>query len=377
VSDLSPSSEAPPAGTALRCPVCGAPVAPEDRFCEVDGTPLTPAMQAAAPTSPAARPARPEAAAGPAQPEPAQAAAGLAQATCPCGRAEDDGDGYCAYCGHRLRPAAPPVSVALLPELAPAPDLGAVTDRGRRHPRNEDAVALARVERDGRPVFVLVVCDGVSSSRQADRAAALAAGTACDALREHALAPGETDPATAMAAAIRAAHAAVCALPETPEGDLDPPGTTLVAALATGARVTVGWVGDSRAYWLGADGAGLLTHDHSWASEAVDRGELSEADAQRAPLAHALTHCLGPLEERVAGMAPEPSVTSFDAPPGCRLVLCSDGLWNYLPRPCDFADLVGGLPPDASAQAVAAALVARALAAGGQDNVTAAVVFLP
>jgi serine/threonine protein phosphatase PrpC len=343
------------ADRAIRCPRCGATGAPGDLFCEVDGTRLV--------------------AGG------AGTAHGGAAAGCPCGAAADDGDGYCTVCGHRIEQPQPPSPQDHM-ELAPAPDLGAVTDRGLRHARNEDAVALARGPAGGAPAFVLVVCDGVSSSEDADQASSLAARAACDALLRFVAGEDSAGAEHTMAGAIRAAHAAACSQTYTGDGDGDPPGTTIVAALASRGTVTVGWVGDSRAYWAGRSdgglpGAGLLTRDHSWVNEVVDRGELSEAEALRSPHAHALTHCLGPLEQAAGEAAPEPSVVTFTPPPGCCLLLCSDGLWNYAPHPEQIAGLVQGAPPGASAQAVAGMLVEHALARGGHDNVTAAVAFLP
>jgi len=57
-----------------------------------------------------------------------------------------------------------------------------------------------------------------------------------------------------VATAIRAGHAAVCShqFEQKPSGE--PPGTTIVVALVMGDRVIVGWVGDSRAYWVTPDG---------------------------------------------------------------------------------------------------------------------------
>jgi serine/threonine protein phosphatase PrpC len=372
VFDHSPSSEPTAlAAGALRCPRCGATGAPGDAFCEVDGARLVGGGAAAA--------------------------SSMGSGGCPCGAALDDGDGYCARCGHRLAPAA-----SLLPDhadLEVAPDLAATTDRGRRHPRNEDAVALAREDVGGAPALILVVCDGVSSSRDGDRAAALAVRATCDALLAFARQtergessgaleaapptgpredPMQADPAAraAMADAIHAAHAAVCTLEVDGAAGGDPPSTTVVAVLALRGRVTVGWVGDSRAYWVGADDARLLSHDHSWVNEVVDGGAMDAAAAMRDPRAHALTHCLGPLEQACEGAAPEPAVASFAPPPGGRLVLCSDGLWNYVPAVAELAALARAVPAEASAQVVARALVDHALVRGGHDNVTVAVACL-
>ncbi|HYW87018.1 MAG TPA: serine/threonine protein phosphatase, partial [Chloroflexota bacterium] len=59
-------------------------------------------------------------------------------------------------------------------EQAPVPELGGVTDRGKRHPWNEDALSLG-AEMLAEPVHVLVVCDGVSQARNAQQSAQLAA----------------------------------------------------------------------------------------------------------------------------------------------------------------------------------------------------------
>ena len=52
------------------------------------------------------------------------------------------------------------------------------------------------------------------------------------------------------------------------------------------------------------------------------------------------------------------------------LLLCTDGLWNYLPDADDIARICDGSDPTAAARA----LVEYALSAGGQDNITVAVI---
>jgi serine/threonine protein phosphatase PrpC len=273
-------------------------------------------------------------------------------------------------------------------ELAPAADGGTrisgVCDPGLRRPHNEDALAYASGTTGGEPWSVLVVCDGVSSSSHAEQASAIASKTACDALAHFArsgdvaLEPG----AVAVTAAIRAAHVAVCAQGIETIGD-DPPGTTIVVGLVWRRRLTVGWVGDSRAYWISDSGAELLTHDHSWVNEAVDRGEATEEEAMRSPLAHALTRCLGPLEttdpqdptgaarRRIVEVLPD--VRARDLPGPGWVVLCSDGFWNYFPRAGEVAELVRSLGGGASPGRIARRLVNQALSRGGQDNTTALV----
>jgi serine/threonine protein phosphatase PrpC len=256
-----------------------------------------------------------------------------------------------------------------------------VCDPGLRRPHNEDALASARGVTRGEPWTVLVVCDGVSSSSHAEQASAVASKTACDALA-HFARSGDVAfeaGASAVAAAIRAAHLAVCAQGIDASGG-DPPGTTIVAGLVWRRRLTVGWVGDSRAYWVSDHGSELLTHDHSWANEAIARGEVTEVEASLSPLAHALTRCLGPLEvvePGAPGGAPRariqeivPDVRARDLPGPGWIVLCSDGFWNYFSHAQEVAALVRGAGPDAGPGRVARRLVNQAILRGGQDNTT-------
>src|SRR5256714_15257453 len=59
-------------------------------------------------------------------------------------------------------------------EVALGPAAG-VSDRGLRHHRNEDAMALAAEQAPDGPAVVAVVCDGVSSSARPDEASQVAA----------------------------------------------------------------------------------------------------------------------------------------------------------------------------------------------------------
>ena len=274
---------------------------------------------------------------------------------CPtCGTAGGVGaDGYCEHCG--MLAGRPRDHL----EADAGPLAAAVTDRGRRHHRNEDAVWLA--VRDGGEVDV-VVCDGVSASFDPDVASETAATAAGGVL------VGSTD----VAAAILRAKAEVAALARDgdPRRAVSNPACTIVAATVRGAEVNVGWVGDSRAYWLPAEGPAVqLTEDDSWATHAIAMGADPEA-AFRDPKAHAITAWLG------ADAAPVPPRTGEFAVVGAgHLILCSDGLWNYLTDPGRFAATVRDCLRESGTLVEATrALVSFANAAGGADNITVAVV---
>ena len=238
-----------------------------------------------------------------------------------------------------------------------------VTDRGHVHRRNEDALSLQRA---GNSV-IAVVCDGVSSSVAADSASRVAADVAGRVLASS-LTSGFRTRAESMHTAIAAAHDAVMRVPWRPARSLAAPACTFVGAVWDGAEITVCGIGDSRAYWIGASNL-LLTVDDSWAQEQVDAGTMSEADAGADSRAHAITRWLG------ADAPDEPfPVTSFVPDGPGRLVVCSDGLWNYAPSASEIAELVARVPADAAPLELSRALVEAALAAGGHDNVTVAIV---
>jgi serine/threonine protein phosphatase PrpC len=239
----------------------------------------------------------------------------------------------------------------------------AVSDQGRVHRRNEDAFALEVL--DERTV-VAVVCDGISSASAGDAAAASAAAAAGEILAR-AIAMGGVADATVEA--IAAAHDAVERVPWTARTGRAVPSCTLVSAVCHGDQIVVGWVGDSRAYWIDSDGAQQLTTDDSWAQEQIAEGLLTPAEAFRDPRSHAITHWVG----ADAPSRPPGLVVHRPGRPG-RLLLCSDGLWNYAPTPAELAALVRELPDGAAPAAVARALTEVALTRGGRDNITVAVV---
>jgi serine/threonine protein phosphatase PrpC len=325
------------AATALPCPVCGQPVWPGDNFCESCRAEIAPARVSGD--------------------FPVLAPGGSLQ--CPyCPGAPVGQEGYCESCGRKV-PAAADHSEIDLGLLA------GMTDLGRRHPRNEDAMALAVTTAPGGPTALAVVCDGVSTSSRPDEAARDAARAAIRVLLTAARA-GQ-DMADGSRQAFAAARDALLVLAD---GSLNAPSATFVSAVVTAEGATLCWLGDSRAYWLDDAASRQLTTDDSVATELVARG-LPEEEALASPAGHVVTGWVGAdLSEA------EPHVTEF-VPPGPGIVLlCSDGLWNYQPDPEGLAALA---LPAAHADPLGAAskLVAFANEAGGRDNVTAVLVPFP
>ena len=284
-------------------------------------------------------------------------------------------------------------------------DLGliaGVTDRGLRHRQNEDAMELAVVPAADGPVLVAVVCDGVSTSIRPAEASLAAAQAAEEVLR--AAAQDGTDLTEASSAAVRSAEAAVASLAQSPGGVGS---ATFVSAVITGSAATLCWLGDSRAYWLGApvtpgaeppaaqslaaespapgsaapgsaapgspapETAHRLTRDDSLAEEMVAAGLLPEDEALSSPHAHVVTRWVGADPGEAT-----PHVVTFEPPGPGVLLLCSDGLWNYQP---DAGKLAGLALPSALTDPLGAAqaLVTFAIEAGGRDNITVVLAPFP
>ncbi len=275
-----------------------------------------------------------------------------------CQAALEPDDAFCEQCGTRLAPAPHDAGDRVEVDLDEA---GAVSDRGRVHRRNEDAFHLEVVAGGA---VAAVVCDGISSASAGDRAARAAADAAGVVLGRAADDP-EADLRAAALDAITCAQSAVSRVAWTTRIDRAEPSCTLVCAVCRNGEVVIGSVGDSRAYWIDDVETHQLTVDDSWAQEQISAGQLSLEDALRDPRSHSITHWIGPD-------APDrpPRLVRLQAEGPGRLVLCSDGLWNYSPTPTEMGELVRSLPAGASAAAVARALADHALMRGGRDNIT-------
>ncbi|MWA06824.1 serine/threonine-protein phosphatase [Actinomadura sp. LD22] len=290
-----------------------------------------------------------------------------------CGSWAVTADGFCEACGLRQPGADEHAEAHLVVDGRPALGAG-ISDPGLRRAHNEDAFALARLP-DG---ACGVVCDGVATAPGSREAARAAAQTAAAVLLDRIAAGAGPDEATREAA--ERAGEAVAALADGAGGR--GPACTFVSAVVAAGRVTVGWLGDSRAYWLSETDSYPLTTDDSWAVQAVARGELTADAAWADRRAHMLTAWMG----AEAG-AFETHLAAYE-PDGPGLVLiCSDGLWNDLPDAAALASVAlggaagtGGAPraaKEAGPLGAARRLVRAALDAGGHDNVTVVVIEFP
>ncbi|HEX3333456.1 MAG TPA: PP2C family serine/threonine-protein phosphatase [Acidimicrobiales bacterium] len=284
-----------------------------------------------------------------------------------------DDELFCEACGTPVAGESPPAPAAVPSQAAGRQerDLGviaAVTDRGKRRHRNEDAMAIAAVN----DRFVAVVCDGVASTANPHLAARAAADATLAVLEPLLHAPRWPEAAPLgdlLAEAFAEAQAAVTLVSDDePDGNDLSPSTTLVAAVVTTDGIVVGSVGDSRAYWLSptTGHSRTLTMDDSWAQDSIAEGVAPEV-AYAHPEAHTITRWIGSDTDSA-----EPAVVAAGVSEPGLLVLCTDGLWNYF----EDAERLAALIPFGAATPIDTArmLTDAALAAGGQDNITVAVI---
>ncbi len=323
---------------ALRCPNCGAQITPQAAFCEACGHALTPtAAPDTDPTAELETPIELTRSTHLAMDGDVEDTVAISPPCTTCGGVVGP-DGYCETCGTKA------ISERDHYTEQPAPWVAACCDKGIRHFRNEDATALAAESAPGSRA-VLVVCDGVSTSMDSDVASLAAARRARDVLAANRPA-GIGTPASRVAAiaaaledAVAQANSAVIA--NTADGSENAASCTFAAAVVEGELVVYGNVGDSRVYWIpdpgSAEPAAELSLDDSVAQARISMG-VSREEAENGPQAHAITKWLGRDTPDFV-----PRTGSITVHVAGWVLVCSDGLWNYVSEAAAVQALVGEL----------------------------------
>ena len=224
-----------------------------------------------------------------------------------------------------------------------------VTDTGRRRRRNEDSYVCEP------PLFA--VADGMGGAQAGEVASGLAAAV----LEE---ANGEQLSEQRIVELIQEANRRVFQR-SNEDAAASGMGTTMTVALVDSAdTVTIGHVGDSRAYRIRDGRLEQLTDDHSLVAELMRSGKLSPEEAETHPQRSVITRALG--------TEPDVDVDTFrvEATPGDVFLICSDGLTSMVPDG-EIARIVGDGRGDLDG--VARRLVEAANSSGGEDNITVVV----
>ena len=241
-----------------------------------------------------------------------------------------------------------------------------VTDKGRVRPTNEDCFGI----HDRLPLCV--VADGMGGHNAGEVAARIAVDAVVDFLREQGTEddawpfgfdPSLSEAGNRLRTAIHVAHVRILETSATAREYLGM-GTTVVAALVCGARLSAAHVGDSRLYVFARNRLRQLTHDDSWmATLLADDPQADRGLLKHHPMRNALTNVVGGRPRTQVHVVEE----ALDG--GELLVLTTDGVHGVLEdRRIERLLRDGGDAPE-----MAASLIGAALAYGSRDNCTAVV----
>jgi PPM family protein phosphatase len=206
---------------------------------------------------------------------------------------------------------------------------------------------------------LMVLADGMGGHRCGEVASQLATDTLLTHFEQQGFA---ADAAGQLREGILEAHERIAREAEADPGKQGM-GTTVVATVLRPGELTVAHVGDSRALQFRAPNVRRLTRDHLYV---VDVLGLEENVAKTHPQGHILAQALG------VGGDLEPTISQFDLAPGDRILLCCDGVSEYL-NEAELGRLLLQLPlRDAVVRIVEAALANQS-----RDNCTALAAAIP
>ena len=238
------------------------------------------------------------------------------------------------------------------------------TDTGRVRAHNEDAF-LADA---GLGLFV--VCDGVGGRARGEIASQETVELILDWIKSDMtdIELARTQPLDEaglgrLGALVRGAVQNACYMIHS-MGEIDPErrgmSTTASVALVVGGVAVVGWVGDSRVYLGRGEEVTQLTDDHTLVNHQVKQGVLTPEQARHSKMKHVITRAVGHRD------FVEVDIRTTALQDGDRLLLCSDGLHEYLDANRTLHTLFAMDVREAAKEAIR-----HANDQGGRDNITA------
>ncbi len=244
-------------------------------------------------------------------------------------------------------------------------EVGGSTDKGKVRSENQDAYCtiIPPVAPPG-VAGVLAVADGMGGHQGGATASRIAIQTLVEEYAGEVPDPDATITGSSnldrVTGAIRLGNARVREMASSPQ--LAGMGTTMTVVSLKGQTLSIGHVGDSRAYLVRNGGTVQLTRDHSWVAEQVASGYMTAEEAESDRRRSVLTRAVG-IEADVTV-----DQSDVDLEPGDLIVLCSDGLHGRV-SDSEIARVASENSPERTAKE----LVRLANAAGGQDNITVVV----
>lgn len=215
---------------------------------------------------------------------------------------------------------------------------------------------------------IFVVCDGMGGQAAGEVASKMGVDAMLEYFRRNNSDPvpqarkfGEvSERANTLGNAITCANRAVYQASHDGEKGTRGMGSTVVSLLVKDNFLSIGHVGDSRAYLVRNRAIQLLTSDHSLVMEQVRRGLMTQQEAEHSEIQNIILKALG-SEENV-----EPDLEDMIALPGDVYLLACDGLTKHV-RDTHILEMVQKAP---ALEAACAQLIQAAKNHGGDDNIT-------
>ncbi|MBI1785290.1 Stp1/IreP family PP2C-type Ser/Thr phosphatase [Candidatus Sumerlaeota bacterium] len=241
---------------------------------------------------------------------------------------------------------------------------GGQSDVGLKREHNEDSILLSK------ELGLFAVADGMGGHAAGEVASRLTVTNMLDFVRrleqekgalndqtaQEGLSPGEK----ILYLAISNANKRLCVMSEENSSYFGM-GTTVAAIYVVGDQIHIAHVGDSRVYRLRDNTLELLTQDHSWVNEQLQKNVLSEDEARNHRWRNVITRALGNRADV------EIDIKTVEAKEGDLYLLCSDGLTTMVDDAGIARTLVANGP---NLEKSCAELVRAANDAGGHDNVS-------
>jgi PPM family protein phosphatase len=242
-------------------------------------------------------------------------------------------------------------------------EVALISERGGRR-ANEDACGHWHSQRQ----LVCVLADGAGGHGGGDVASQLAVQELISRFAAH-----PTQAALGLDGLLRDTNAAIIGqrVPGTPRQDMH---STVVCLVLDFVDHAVHWAhaGDSRLYWFRQGRVLRRTQDHSLVQSLIDAGSLAPEAVRDHPRRSELRSALGIAAESL-------EVTAVDGnepvQPGDCFLLCTDGLWEYLPDAVLVETLRTAPRPQAWLDALRAQVYSAARHKATHDNFSALAVW--
>jgi protein phosphatase len=238
--------------------------------------------------------------------------------------------------------------------------IGGATDKGPRRSENQDAFWIPGAATPTDLGALYLVADGVGGQQDGAVAAKLAVEIVQQVFYEL---RGEGEAVSiALKNGLEKANEVI--LKEAQKRQVRKMGSTFVAVVLDGDKLTAAHVGDARAYLVRQGKMQALTRDDTWVQRQVDAGLISAEEAAKHEFRNVVTQVLGNRPDITVNLS-----KSHTLQPGDAIMLCSDGLYDVL-SDGQMTSLILENEPQRAAES----LVQAAVKAEATDNITAVVV---